>query len=143
MVSEVLSATLPENEVIRERLLARLRERFGDALFVYRERIALVADEFARKEKTFKFGRSAQQVFADAGLKIADSETIVVIGKTENERKLARFVVSEPSGVYPRKRGMFAIERKTSAGDFWAALAPDKNGLRCVLFLGTSGEKPA
>lgn len=56
MTTEVLSATLPGNEVIRERLLARLRERFGDALFVYRDRIALVADEFAHKEKTFKFG---------------------------------------------------------------------------------------
>lgn len=136
MDSSALSATLPENRTIRGQLVSVLRERFGERLFVWQERVALVSDEFAAKDKVLRFDAAAQTLLSRAGVKLSQGETLCVIGKTAEERKLARFVAANPSDAFRRESGMVALVRRTGAAEFWAALAPDKTGTRCVLFIG-------
>lgn len=136
MNDDVLSATLPEDATIRRQLADVLRKRFGERLFIWRDDVALVSDAFAAKDNTLRFSIAAQKLLASVGVKIAQGETLCVIGKTAEERKLAKFVLANPSDAMRRKSGMAALVRRTSAAEFWAALAPDKTGTRCALFIG-------
>lgn len=135
--SEILSATLPQDPDIRDTLIAELRERFGERLIVLNGDVFVLPESESGND--IEIDEESAQIFARAGLRVEDGESIAFAG-TRAEKRLSRAIFSHPTRAMRRKSGLVMVSRRMSAGEFWIAVSQKDGDSRLIVFVGKPEE---